>query len=383
MALEERAKIKDLEQESLPFRFGKGVREFGQNVIRPAGSATMDALTLPSRAVGFGVGEAFRGFTGRPQGPGFDVRPLTTQAFEASKPDLVTPTMPDQSMATGLRAAPVSGIQPELPQTGLPQTGLPQAGPITAPEVLPTGEVPGGIRDVQPTDAAVTAEPETGIRWASPSKKFVTMVEPVTGRKITTEVISGSDNPPALREPYVDPSIFEGGAPEMAVANAGIADYNNALLSSYSKRNELWKASVGGVPKDVAQAGLFEAQAQEAPLEGGSRRGLRSAQTAAATRSAEQANLIKVNVDVPTGEFNALNEPIMAKKQMLYNPETQETIDPTEGRRAAVDTSPVASLRAEYAKMSDAKQKIVEKHFAGRTDVTADEVMTYIKDINK
>lgn len=110
------------------------------------------------------------------------------------------------------------------------------------------------------------------------------LVRDDNGKHLIRETINGSDSPPALTKPYLSPSAFSrvtgymqdqplrgvngkvygytagtpiygSGAAEMAAANAGIADYNNALLSGYDKRNELWAAQQGVTGAGTKQGG--------------------------------------------------------------------------------------------------------------------------------
>ena len=156
----------------------------------------------------------------------------------------------------------------------------------------------------------------------------------------------------------------------MAAANAGIADYNNALLKGYQDRNVAFASEQGGIPKDQASAAYDTARALEEPLEGQSSRGFRAMaqKQAAAGGGGIKASDYK-EIEVPYGEPNQLGE--RATKKVLANPVTGEIFDPTAPKGQGVKM-------ALYNALTPEEQSVTAKHF-GDTKPTDQEFAAFIK----
>ena len=282
----------------------------------------------------------------------------------------------------------------------------------TSAAALPPVEKPTGIRTqtVQPSTtpaAAVAAQPgaPAGMRFRSaqdssdyqkyigtgmssdpsPSVHRAMLQDPATGKYSFQEIQNGTDTPPALQTPFVSAKafrqitgydrdrnpIYSTGADEMSAANAGIADYNKSLMDGYTQRNTQWADMVGGVPKDIADAAKTRAETAEIPLEGTSARGLRSA-TAAAQGESKNKPILR-EIDVPTGVPNALGERPTVRKLVSVNPETMEVTELKLGGGA--------TAKSLYTQLAADKKSVVDKHFAGRADVTPTEVAEFIKNL--
>lgn len=381
----------------VPFAIGSGLRRAAGAVGRtavgaaeaavPVATSVVDATSLVPRAVAFGAGQFVRGITGRPPTQ-FRRAPFTAEASRILQPSPVeiaqreaeqaippAPVVAGTAQGLGGPAAsalpaPITPAASTLAPTALAPTIVPTTAPETPVAPAEAGTVAAGLRrpagpfgEIAPgVIRNLTRDPETG--------------EPFTMTLMGASY--GGTRAPTLREPFVDASKFAGGAQEMAAANAAIADYNKGLLDQYRSRVADFEAQAAGIPREQAQAELFQAQAAAAPLEAESRIGLRRAQEALATRSAEAAKLLTVNVEEPTGAVDALGQPVTRRKQVVYNPDTGEFIDPAAPRQQPQQVSPVANLRAEYDRLSEEEKGVVERHFADRDDVSPEEVLSYI-----
>ena len=187
-------------------------------------------------------------------------------------------------------------------------TGGVRTGTATAPAGVPTSSAaaPQNGNFLYPEDQA-RMERVGGIRQMmqspNPDIAYSRMRDPATGKNVVRETINGSGNnsAPALQTPFVSAKafaqrtgwdkdgnpIYSTGADEMAAANAGIADYNTALMAGYRDRNIAFASEQGGIPKDQASAAYDNARALEEPLEGQSSRGLRAAQARQADAAAK------------------------------------------------------------------------------------------------
>jgi len=300
------------------------------------------------------------------------------------------------------------------PSAGMRTPGLvaSHSGAQTSAAALPPVEKPTGIRNqaVQASTtpaAAVAAQPgaPAGMRFRSaqdssdyqkyigtgmssdpsPSVHRAMLQDPATGKYSFQEIQNGTDTAPTMQTPFVSAKgfrqitgydknenpIYSDGAAEMNAANAGIADYNKSLMEGYTQRNAQWADIAGGVPKDIADAAKTRAETAEIPLEGTSARGLRSA-TAAAQGESKNKPILR-EIDVPTGVPNALGEQPTVRKLVSVNPETMEITELKLGGGA--------TAKSLYTQLAADKKSVVDKHFAGRADVTASEVAEFIKNL--
>ena len=300
------------------------------------------------------------------------------------------------------------------PSAGMRTPGLvaSHSGAQTSAAALPPVEKPTGIRNqaVQASTtpaAAVAAQPgaPAGMRFRSaqdssdyqkyigtgmssdpsPSVHRAMLQDPATGKYSFQEIQNGTDTAPTMQTPFVSAKgfrqitgydknenpIYSDGAAEMNAANAGIADYNKSLMEGYTQRNAQWADIAGGVPKDIADAAKTRAETAEIPLEGTSARGLRSA-TAAAQGESKNKPILR-EIDVPTGVPNALGEQPTVRKLVSVNPETMEITELKLGGGA--------TAKSLYTQLAADKKSVVDKHFAGRADVTPTEVAEFIKNL--
>jgi len=299
------------------------------------------------------------------------------------------------------------------PSAGMRTPGLMAAhnAAQTSAAALPPVEKPTGIRAqaVQPSTipaAAVAAQPgaPAGMRFRSaqdssdyqkyigtgmssdpsPSVHRAMLQDPATGKYSFQEIQNGTDTAPTMQNPFVSAKafrqitgydknenpIYSDGTAEMNAANAGIADYNKSLMDGYTQRNAQWADIVGGVPKAQADAAKTRAETAEIPLEGSSARGLRSATMAA--QEATRRKPIVLDQEIPVGPPNQLGEQQTIKKQVLVDPDTMEILEPKSGGTTA---------KSLYTQLAADKKSVVDKHFAGRADVTASEVAEFIKNL--
>jgi len=300
-------------------------------------------------------------------------------------------------------AAPLSMRTPSL----MPSHGLAQTSAAVPPPAEPTGIKRQITAQASTTPAAaVAAQPgaPAGMRFRSaqdssdyqkyigtgmssdpsPSVHRAMLQDPATGKYSFQEIQNGTDAPPALQTPFVSAKafrqitgydrnrnpIYSDGSAEMNAANAGIADYNKSLMEGYTQRNAQWADIAGGVPKDIADAAKTRAETAEIPLEGTSARGLRAATMAA--QEATRRKPIVLNQEIPVGPPNQLGEQQTIKKQVLVDPDTMEILEPKSGGTTA---------KLLYTQLAADKKSVVDKHFAGRADVTPTEVAEFIKNL--
>lgn len=248
-----------------------------------------------------------------------------------------TPSQPFQRAPLTAAASRIMQPSPvELEQRGLipptepaPDAGFRRPSPITSPMELPTEPAPGaGFRRPSPITPEITPSPVP----------YTGQIGPGVYRHITTDPETGGE---------FAQTFIQGGS------------------QLYSPRELMERR---GVMETEELAGKV------------AERGLRTAKTALAEKQLETANLVKTNVEVPSGQFDQYGEPIMVKRQILYNPETREVVDPTMmPRQAAAPTT----LRSAYDKLSETNRGIVEKYFEDRVDVTPEEVLTFIGTLSK
>ena len=373
---------------------GAGIRKVGAPIVAGLAGTAADTVSLVTRAferVGNNVIAGFRGE--QPDTSEFVMNPYTRLAMGAALEPPVQSVNSAAPVTSGIRPAaaaapgnPLSKPSPLTPPTTAAKTAptsastnavntgggtAPQNGNFLYPEDQARMERVGGIRQM--------------LQSPNPDIAYSMMRDEKTGKNVVRETINGSGNnsAPALKTPFVSAKafaqrtgwdkdgnpIYSTGADEMAAANAGIADYNNALLKGYQDRNIAFTSEQGGIPRDQASAAYDNARALEVPLEGQSSRGFRA-------NSQKKTDLIGkyVAIDVP-GEPDQYGMPTTRK--VLVNPVTEEIFDPTAGQ------SKPALLKAALGSLSADNRSAVEKHFEGRNDATHEEVMEYIKTLNQ
>lgn len=351
----------DAQAGSLPFRIGRGLRRVGAEVIAPAATSIYDVASLPTRAVKFGIGEAISGAIGDRPPQRFERAPATTALSRMVQP---SPVEIEQATGQGIRGFAGAAAAPPTPGREL----LPEERPAAGLAARPTAPAPVfGPAAPPPSEAAITQ----GLRGepagpTAPPIAGARTADELRGIRLGELYESGQIGPGVFRSVSTDP---ETGEPFTQTFIQGGSE-----LFSPAERMEM--------------LGLPGPEVQEKIAEGESRRGLRAAQTVAAERAAETAKLVRTNIEVPTGGVNELTgEPLMTKRQVLYNPETEEFIDPLAPRRAedrtAAEARPAVTLREEYDKLSEEDRSVVEKHFSGREDVTPDEVLSYIQTLRR
>lgn len=298
-------------------RLGQGLRQY----VAPIYTGIADVATMAPRFLGHTTGEVISGMRGEPGGrESFTAFPFTK--------GLTSTEVPVE--------APV-----QAPTTALAMRRT-EAAPKTTTVVPPAVMTPSMISSPVAPTASVAEAP--------------------------LEIIPGFRGAPSLREPFVDPARFRShigydkdgnalystGAEEMAAANQAISNYNTARLNSYAQER-------GIIPKSLAQAGLFEVQAEVLPETTESQIGLRGAQKLLAERQSKQP--IFFTEDVPTGGRDINLKPTTVSKPRFYDPIEQTSIDPTQGLRTPRQQAS-AQLRALFSGMSKERQAIVSKHMA-------------------
>ena len=91
-----------------------------------------------------------------------------------------------------------------------------------------------------------------------------------------------------------------------------------------------------------------------------------------AAQEATRRKPIVLNQEIPVGPPNQLGEQQTIKKQVLVDPDTMEILEPKSGGTTA---------KLLYTQLAADKKSVVDKHFAGRADVTPTEVAEFIKNL--
>jgi len=403
------AKVKDIDenlmrppvnQPSLPYRAAQGLKKFATNVVAPAATSVIDATSLYPRAVVHTGGEVISGILGDRPSEQFQKTPFTTGLSRMVNQTPVEqgvkfPTMPQIGQPNmvgpqevGLRTAAAVGetpsIVPKTPVIGMSEvpSAVPRQTMLNRPEAPSTLQSPAGRGLGIEAPEAPGSVPSSGATQIEPSNvNYAFNIKPPTLLE-----------PPAFRSILGPRNATEGELRAYATRSKAISDYNQALIGRYSA-----SLNAAGVPKDLAQAellrvqaselpkegeskrGLTAAETAEIPLEGASKRGLREAQAFESRQRGQAAGLLPFTSMVPTGEVDIYTgEPKMAKQTSFYDVATGKTVGP--GRTAQPRGG---DLKSAYAGLSESKRSIVDKYFGDRQDVTPEEVLTFIKTLEK
>jgi len=365
----------DPEQISRAQQFGQSVFPAAVGGLRKASnfvksvSPVREMYGAANLVKDFGVG-LVQGFTANSQPtPVPTPLPAVPAALTSAT---VTPQQQEPSAAppitAGLTQAPTSA-------TVTPQQQVPSAAPPVTAGLEPSTQAPPpeqtGMQFSNDMDTRAYAQGglREMLRSPAPNVANTLMLDPETGKYTVRESMQGSAFAPVMERP-LSRRLFSGTAAEFAAANQAISDRNAQLMNGYDIRGQQWAAATGGVPKDVAQAGLYNAQAAAEPITAESAAGLRNAQADVA----KTAKLLQFTEEVPTGfdDFGTPNPP--RKVQKFFDPTTRTVIDPLSG---AAQRPSMATAIAARAALPAAKQSIVDKHF-GNTRPSAEEVMSFI-----
>lgn len=381
--------------EPLAYRTGRGLRETVVPALATGAGRLVDIVTAPMR-LGLGAAQdVAAGFTGAPpSGEEFKffsaAEALPQAVARGLAPEPAPTAAPIAPRVTPETTAPEPRATVPPPTTGLraqpaPEQTATQIAPVSARQAA----VSQGLRFGTPEEQELYERVGLQEMMRSPYPGFQTglYTDPKTGESSLIERISGGAGGPALRQPFVSPRqfrsvtgydregnpVYSSGAAEMAAANAAIAEYNKALLQKYGAQTDIWEAGQVGIPKGLAQADLFQAQAgladvraEELPREGASLRAMRAAQMESMAGGGAPAQWVTLKVPGPPDTLGGATS-----REVLVNPATGAMVDPLR--------SPAQQLESMTATMPEERKSVITKYWRNNPNETESSILQKIQ----
>lgn len=253
---------------------------------------------------------------------------------------------------------------------GLNQVPQPQTAPMPAVDDRPKPlAMPGQTAPAAPSVAqrvATAPAAASGLpKSPSPNISYSSLVDE-SGRQVgVREIVNGGFS-------LTPPSVANGFGFTKPIEQQ-VAD-----TARYKQTVDAYRAFTGQVPLDQAQAGYYDAKAADVPLDSQSAQGLRTAQSNYYNAMAEQGKTVQVPYEAVAGVNDLTKEPIIVRRTGLWN--NGQFTDPFATGDGGL-RNPQAEARSAVQALTAEKQSVVAKHFGSRTDVTPDEILTYVRSL--